>query len=662
MFLDFADLGSDSMIFNMDVFTKRTMPAILLVLLLGTIVYSNTFHVPFVLDDQSSIVNNAVITDLNNFFSGYRTGYEILTNRYVAYLTFAVNHHFFGLNIPAFHVVNLLIHLITALLVYILLSLTFQTPYFQKTGQGMSPQSSVHSPPFFIPLFAALLLVSHPIQTQAVTYIVQRVTSLATMFYLLSVVLYVKARLGMELKVRSEESGVRSEESGKDTHSENVHGQIKPWLLIGGSTLVAVVAMKTKEIAFTLPLAIVLYEIFFFHGAWKRRLLYLLPLLATLPIIPISILDFGGAGDEIMSGAGEQLRVGSSMSRLEYLFTQFRVIVTYLRLLVFPVNQNLDYDYPVFTTFFTPPVFLSFLVLTGIFALGMYLFFVSRPKQQSELKSEFEYQALAQPQAVSSLAYLRLIAFGIFWFFLTLSLESSLVPIKDVIVEYRLYLPFFGAAAAFATLFWLAVEKLTGPSSGKLLLLSAAILVLMLGVATYKRNHIWGNPVRLWQDVVAKSPNKARPINNLGKALEGAGRRQEAFKTLARAIEVDPNYYKSYYNLADLYLVSDQPGKALQLLQTAIRLNPNFTEAYVSVGAALMRAGKFREVTIFLEQNLDRIAEYAEARFYLGASHAFLGNREAAMRELAILSKLDASYAANLAGMMGLKSNQGMPH
>ena len=96
------------------------------------------------------------------------------------------------------------------------------------------------------------------------------------------------------------------------------------------------------------------------------------------------------------------------------------------------------------------------------------------------------------------------------------------------------------------------------------------------------------------------------------------------------------------------------------LLQIAIQLNPDFTEAYVSKGAALMRAGKFREVTIFLEQNIDRIGEKPEARFYLGASYAFLGNREAAMRELAILSELDTSYAANLAGMMGLKPRQGM--
>jgi Flp pilus assembly protein TadD len=410
--------------------------------------------------------------------------------------------------------------------------------------------------------------------------------------------------------------------------------------------------MKSKEISFTLPFAIILYEVYFFRGPWKRRFLYLLPLLATLPIIPMTVIDIGGPSGDIVSGADNQLRVGSSMSRMDYLFTQFRVIVTYLRLLVFPVNQNLDYDYPLYTTFFTTPVLLSFTLLTAIFTLAVYLFWRSRWTTQPQ--SQPESQSQSKPA-------FRLISFGVLWFFLTLSVESSLVPIKDVIMEYRLYLPFFGAAAAFVMIFYLMVEKLTGPTSGKLLYLSAALLVIVLGFATYQRNHVWGNAIRLWQDVVVKSPEKGRPLNNLGVALDKAGRRPEAFKTLSRAIAVDPNYYKSYYNLADLYLVSDQPEVALQLLQTAIKLNPYFTEAYVSLGAALMRAGKFREVTIFLEQNLDRIADNAEARFYLGASYAFLGDREGAMRELTVLSTLDASYAASLAGMLGPNSNRGMP-
>jgi len=646
-------------ILNINFLCKRWFPAILLVLLAGITVYSNTFQVPFVLDDQSSIVNNIAIKKLGNVFYAYKIDLKFIQNRFVGFLTFALNYHFGGLNVAGYHAVNLLIHLAASLLVYTLLCLTFRTPYFQEMGrQSLSPQSSVLSPQFFIPLFGALLFAIHPVQTQAVTYIVQRLTSLATMFYLLSVVLYIKARLSIEKsQVLSQEVGgdsLNSELRIQNSKEKNYSSLLSPYSLLFyiGSVLAAVLAMKTKEIAFTLPFAVLLYEVCFFQGPWKRRLLYLLPLLATLPIIPMSVIDIGGPSGDIVSDAENQLRVGSSMSRMDYLFTQFRVIVTYLRLLVFPVKQNLDYDYPVYTTFFTTPVLLSFLLLMSIFGLAVYLFFTSR----LHLSSAGSYNDTPQ-----SKSFLRLIAFGILWFFLTLSVESSLVPIKDVIMEYRLYLPFFGAAAAFVMIFYLMVEKLTGPTSGKLLYMGAALLVIVFGFATYQRNHVWGNAIRLWQDVVVKSPEKGRPLNNLGVALDKAGRRQEAFKTLSRAIKVDPNYYKSYYNLADLYLVSDQPDVALQLLQTSIKLNPYFTEAYVSLGAALMRAGKFREVTIFLEQNLDRIGDNAEARFYLGASYAFLGNREAAMRELAVLSRLDASYAANLRGMMGLRPKQVMP-
>ena len=649
------------MILNVNSLYKRTLPAVLLVLVAGIIVYANTFQAPFVLDDELSITKNAVIKSLDNYYAN-SSGYEFVPNRYIAFLTFALNYHFGGLNVTGFHAVNLLIHLVAALLVYALLRLTFRTPYFQGKEQGSTPQSSVLSPQFFIPLFAALLFVVHPVQTQAVTYTVQRMTSLATMFYLLSVVLYIQARLRIELKIRSKESEVGSQELGvrsKESKEKKLFSLLTShYSLIFYSVLAAVLAMKTKEISFTLPVAILLYEACFFRGPWKRRLLYLLPLLATLPIIPLTIIDIGGSAGDILSDTGEQLRVGGGISRLEYLFTQFRVIATYLRLLILPVNQNLDYDYPVYTTFFSPQVLLSFLLLTAILAFAVYLYFSSRFQQSSAGSSAATTHAslgVARPE-------LRLIAFGIFWFFLTLSVESSLIPIRDVIMEHRLYLPGFGAAAAFAMAYYLMVGKLTRPLSGKLLLLGAVLVVLVLGFATYQRNHVWSDAIRLWQDVVAKSPNKGRPLNNLGVALEGSGRRPEAFKLFSQAIAVDPDYYKSYYNLADLYLVSDQPDAALPLLQSAIRINPNFTEAYVATGAALMRGGQFQQVVIFLEQNLDRIGEEAEARFYLGASYAFLGNRPAAMRELAILSKLDPSYAANLAGMMGLKSNRGGPH
>ncbi len=418
--------------------------------------------------------------------------------------------------------------------------------------------------------------------------------------------------------------------------------------------------MKTKEIAFTLPLAVLLYEVFFFRGAWQASA-YPAAAFGDSAHHPDNDFRLRRFDSDLLSDPGRQLPVGQTLSTQDYLLTQFRVIVTYLRLLVLPVNQNVDYDYPIYNEFFTPPVLLSFLLLVAIFGLAVYLLWRTGHSRGNQVKdkSGSERDSLAtsslttaQPVYHSSQPYLRLIAFGIIWFFLTLSVESSLIPLADVIMEHRLYLPCFGAVTVVASLLCIAILKFPRTAQVRLVVLIAVLMITGLGAATLQRNHVWGNAIRLWQDVVEKSPGKARPFNNLGVALEAAGRRQEAIFAQSRAIEVGPGFYKAYYNLADLYLVSDQPEKSLPLLEIAIRLNPTFTEAYVEVGAALMRSGRFQDVSIFLERNFDRIKGNAEAHFYLGASYAFQGRRDEALRELMIISELDPELAANLKGLL----------
>jgi tetratricopeptide (TPR) repeat protein len=256
----------------------------------------------------------------------------------------------------------------------------------------------------------------------------------------------------------------------------------------------------------------------------------------------------------------------------------------------------------------------------------------------------------------------RLISFGLLWFFLALSVESSLVPIPDVIFEHRLYLPSFGAAGAFAAAFFLLAEKFSGKAGGRLFVAVAVLIVAGLAVATFQRNQVWRDELRLWQDSAAKSPQKGRPLNNFAVALEDAGRRAEAMEVLHRAIEVEPTYHQSWYNLGDLFIVSGRPEEAIPPLRAAIKLKPDFTEAYVKIGAALIRGRQFREAAMFLEQNLDRVARHGEARFYLGAAYAFLGNREAALRELEIISRLDPALARDLAGLLRRNSSHGSPH
>ncbi|MEJ2691268.1 MAG: hypothetical protein P8130_15270, partial [Deltaproteobacteria bacterium] len=153
------------MVLNLNSFCKRSYPAILLILLAGELVYANTFRVPFVLDDHLWITHNDFIKSLGTFCANYSR----YSTRFIALLTLALNYHYGGLSVIGYHVVNLIIHLLTALFVYTLLRLTFHTPYFRI--QRPIANSKLKTPLCFIPLFAALLFVVHPVQTEAVTYV-----------------------------------------------------------------------------------------------------------------------------------------------------------------------------------------------------------------------------------------------------------------------------------------------------------------------------------------------------------------------------------------------------------------------------------------------------------------------------------------------------------
>ncbi len=251
------------------------------------------------------------------------------------------------------------------------------------------------------------------------TYVFQRFVSLSAFFYLLSLVFYIKARLALTTE--------RTEKSFDIKKPNKFFWRVQSsslWLVL--SFLSAILAMKTKETAFTLPLLITFYEFLFFSGALKKRMLYLTPMLVTMSIIPLTLMRLkstAGGGSFSLSN----LYVSGAFSRGEYMLTQFRVIVTYLRLLFMPVNQNLDYAYPTFKSFLDPQVFLSFVFLFSLFGLGVYLVIKTKYKA-IENDSRF---------TIHDSRSLRLVGFGILWFFITLSVESSIIPLQRLIDEYR---------------------------------------------------------------------------------------------------------------------------------------------------------------------------------------------------------------------------------
>ena len=138
-------------------------------------IYSNTFQAPFVFDDQHTIQENAKIRNLHNFY----TPDVLRSPRPLVDFTFALNYHFGKLQVFGYHLVNLFIHIANGILVFFLSRMLFR-----KLSGADNPNS------YLAALFAALIFIAHPLQTQAVTYIAQRYTSMAAFFYLGSVLSY----------------------------------------------------------------------------------------------------------------------------------------------------------------------------------------------------------------------------------------------------------------------------------------------------------------------------------------------------------------------------------------------------------------------------------------------------------------------------------------
>ena len=604
--------------------------------LAGLLAYANALHGEFVFDDDPEIVTQRLIRDPDNFTRSW-DGYRAYPNRVLVYFTFALNYALGGLDPTGYHAVNILVHLGTALLVYALALLAFQTPHLRRSA--LAPWSSC------VAVVAALLFVTHPLQTQAVTYVVQRLTSLATFFYLLAVVLYARWRLARDA------------------------GRARG---LGGGALYAAVlasalaAMKSKEIALTLPIMIAVYELAFWEGPWRRRLAWLAPILATLAVIPLSTFGLHKSLGELLSDVAD-VKLLSELSRLDYLRTQLTVVVRYLRLLLVPVGQNLDYDYPVYHSFLEPHVALSALLLLALGALALATW--DGPVERWT-RRPFDPAA-------------RLVAFGLVWFFTALSVESSVIPIADVIFEHRVYLPAIGLFLAAASLGALAAHRVAPARAATATLVAGALVTGLLGAATVARNEVWSSELTLWSDVVAKSPRKSRPRdnlglalahrrreaeavaqfreavrfdpknvrawNNLGVALAKTGRRAESAAAFVAALHVDPEHAEALYNIGRIHLDEGRFDEAAALFQRAIQRRRDYAEAYANLGVAWNQLGRYSETVRLLEGAADLVRALPEAHFNLGVAYILTGDRAAAEREIRILAVLAPQLAARLA-------------
>ena len=481
------------------------------------IVYSNSFSVPFQFDDIPCISGNNAIRHIENF----RELFFYWPTRFLTYLTFAINYKIHGYSVIGYHVVNLLIHIGCGFMLW-RIAIKLLKEIDMKDNFGI----------FLIPVFAALIFVLHPVQTQAVTYIYQRHTCLATLFVLSAFLCWIKA-------------------SDKKEYG---------WFWFGLSFLLSVAGMFTKEISVVIPFIFAIHFFWFKTSVmktWKVMFwcAFLLALFLYIVLITNSINPAEIKQVNLMKGSPEII-----ITQKEYFLTQGHSFLIYLKLLVFPIKQNIDYDIPVSKSVFsTPETFSGFILMLAIFSLSL-LFF----------KRD------------------RIISFGLVFFIVSIIPQSSIIPKPDFIVEHRLYL----AMAGFAILFPFILYRLIGQ---KRLVFTVVLSFLMIfyGIMTYQRNSLWKDPLKLWNDAVTKSPGKARPYLNRGLAYAQKGDIDNAIKDYTTAIQLNPWYVEAYNNRGVIFASIKKYEQAFKDFNKAIDLKPEYAIAYNNRGVLYSTTGQW---------------------------------------------------------------------
>jgi len=508
------------------------------------VIYSNTFHASWHLDDYPQIVNNSKIhlekispEALWNAVTAYR-------GRPVSSFTLALNWYVGKKNVVGYHIANVSIHFLSSCFLFLTCLILFQSPNLRNRYRGNE---------HFIAALAAVLWAINPIHTQAVTYIIQRMASLCAMLTILSVYFYLKARL---------------HERGK-----------KRFSFYMASLFCYLLALGSKENAILIPFVLFLVEVVFFQNETNtiRKQLYIkrLAVAGGIAVILLGIVFLiRGSLFGFLDGYNAR-----DFSLRERIFTQPRVIFFYLSQIFYPVLDRLSvaHDVDISTSLFRP--FSTFPAVLGVIGLIGY--------------------------GLLGVRKTPLLSFGILFFFLTHSIESTIIPL-EMVFEHRNYLPsmflFLPVAAGFHQLLATYQSKRFMYFS---LVSFITILISGIGTGTYNRNRVWDNATALWEDAVRKAPGSARAYHNLALGYQRAGRSFEALELYKMALrsrgarKQSPAFLLN--NMGGIYYGWGDYEKAAEHLQKALDYYPKYRSSKYLLTLSLIKLGKWKEA----DENLD---------------------------------------------------------
>lgn len=579
--------------------------------------YAWTADFPMEFDDFMYMQNNPIFKDAGSF--NYPSRFvefanlsakmgldpDLSTNfilRPVAYASLHLNHLLDDFNPRWFRVLNIVFHAANSLLIYALLRLLLR----RSPESGSLP----HGTSVFIPVVAALLFAVHPLATESVTYIIQRFTSLSTLFYLLTLWLY-----------------FTSLHTASRTHRR---------LLLTSAVLLLVLGMLTKECVFTAPLMAVVIDRLVNGTRLVSALRRALPLLLCLPIIPGLVILTSMARHEgqfsLLSAFNIVNRIDLPVDHWHYIVTQITVVAAYLQLIFWPAGLNIDPEWPLHRSLLETPVLLALAVLAALISGAWWMWRRHRDDARS-----------------------RLAFAGTLWFFITMSVSSGLVPLPDLMAEHRSYLPSIGIFAMVACL----LDRLRNwnwqPAiSLRLAPTLAALCIGALAWTTCARNEVWRTRISLWEDTVAKSPGKFRTWSNLGSAYSNLGREDEAVKCFQQSLQIEPRFGYARFNLSNSLLRLNRPKESLEVVTKMIEIDKSAAtkpDVVYTAALGLSGVGRYDEAITVFKRILEVMPDHVSSHKALGMVYRKTNNPRLALehyREAAKLQPPDDNLLADI--------------
>jgi tetratricopeptide (TPR) repeat protein len=510
--------------------------------LLALAAYADSFSVPFIFDDEYAIVDNPNL-GREAWLAWQAPPQSAAAGRPVVGLSLAINYALGKLNVTGYHVFNLAVHVAAGWLLWGLLRRTLERPPLAARLGAAGP--------WLAAVIAAVWLV-HPLQTEAVTYVVQRSELLVGMFYLAT--LYCSAR------------------SWQSPHAGR-------WQAAGVAC--CALGMASKEVMVSAPLLVLLYDRVFWAASWRelwdRRKRFYCGLAATWLILVV-----------LMAGGPRNRSVGFDLgfSGWQYFLLQGWAIGHYLRLVFWPVGLCLDYGRQSIQMVSAGRILPGGLVVLGL--LGLTLWALWRRPVWGFL--------------------------GV-WFFLILAPSSSFVPIiTEVAAEKRMYLPLAAVVTAAVIGGWLLIQRLR-LRAGRAGLGLAALIVAALAATTYARNLDYRTAVSIWTDTVAKNPGNAWAYQSLGKVDYDAGDYEAAIAAYRQALKLEPSLDEVDANLGAALFKQGKLQLAVEACTKALELNPRNIHAHNNLAKTLEGLNRDDEAAKHYQEALRVDSDYVSGRF-----------------------------------------------